>query len=531
MPRTETPSPAGTTRAGARRAAADPFARRRAELARRMRVEGGGVAVVFTAPEVARNRDSEYPYRFDSYFHYLTGFPEPQSVIVVIADAATTRSILFCRSKNEEREIWDGFRYGPDAARERFGMDEAHPFEELDALMPRFLADRPAVFYALGSDAGLDAHVQRWLGAVRAQSRAGVTAPYRALDVTRLLDEMRLIKDDDEIAIMREAARISAAAHVRAMRFTRPGHREYEVEAELLHEFRRHGSEFPAYGSIVAGGANACVLHYRGNDAVLADGDLLLIDAGCELQGYASDITRTFPVNGRFTPAQRDLYDIVLAAQRAAEEATRPGRHFMEPHDAAVRVLAQGMIDCRLLQGSLDGVIESGAYRRFYMHRTGHWLGRDVHDCGDYREPLETAPPRAAKAATTAAPKATAKAAGKGPSAASAKARAKTAGRDDRRGGAGKDAAAAPAQAERPWRKLVPGMVLTIEPGIYVRAADDIPAHFHDIGIRIEDDALVTARGCELITSDVPKRADDIEALMAEGRPAAGARRNRRAGG
>src|SRR5690606_6912107 len=232
--------------------------------------------------------------------------------------------------------------------------------------------------------------------------------------------------DDDELAILRAAARISAGAHVRAMRFARPGHREYEVEAELLHEFRRHGSEFPAYGSIVAGGANACVLHYRGNDAVLADGGLLLIDAGCELQGYASDITRTFPVDGRFTPAQRDLYDIVLAAQRAAEEATRPGRHFMEPHDAAVRVLAQGMIDCRLLQGSLDGVIESGAYRRFYMHRTGHWLGRDVHDCGDYREPLETAPPRAAKAATTAAPKATAKAAGKGPSAACAKARAKT---------------------------------------------------------------------------------------------------------
>src|SRR5690606_16136409 len=503
MPRTESRRIPSTVPTAQRRDAA-PFARRRAELARHMRAEGGGVAVVFTAPVVARNRDTEYPYRFDSYFHHLTGFPEPQSVVVIIADAGAERSILFCRSKNEEREIWDGFRHGPEAARERFGLDEAYPIEELDALMPRLLADRPAVFYALGSDAGLDAHVQRWLGGVRAQSRAGVSAPYRPLDVTRLPHQMRLVKDDDELAIMRAAARISAGAHVRAMRFTRPGCHEYEVEAELLHEFRRHGSEFPAYGSIVAGGANACVLHYRGNDARLADGDLLLIDAGCELQGYASDITRTFPVNGRFSPAQRELYDIVLAAQAAAEAATRPGRHFMEPHDAAVRVLAQGMIDCGLLEGSVDGVIESGAYRRFYMHRTSHWLGRDVHDCGDYREPIEEA--RAAAGGTRA--KATA-------GSATAKAKA-GASRKPRRGGN------APAGApERPWRRLVPGMVLTLEPGIYVRAAADVPAHFHDIGIRIEDDAVVTARGCEILTGDVPKRAADIEALMAEGREAA----------
>ena len=469
----------------------DAFARRRAALAESMRAQGGGLAVIFTAPEVPRNRDSDFPYRFDSYFHYLSGFAEPEAAIVIIAgDVAgspQTRSILFCRSKHEEREIWDGFRHGPKAARKRFGFDEAHAIEELDALMPTLLANQPAVFYSLGTSAQLDASIQRWLGAVRAQARAGVGAPWRALDVTRVLDEMRLVKDADEIAIMRKAAKIAAGAHVRAIRATRPGSYVYEIEAEILYEFRRHGSPFPAYGSIVAGGANACVLHYRENDARLKDGDLLLIDAGCELDGYASDITRTFPVNGRFSAAQRDLYDIVLASQRAAEKATRPGRHFMEPHDAAVKVLAQGMIDCKLLKGSLGGVIESGSYRRFYMHRTGHWLGRDVHDCGDYREP-DTKPAAAG--------------AGTGKRATASRKAAATA-----------DAAAS---AAKPWRRLKPGMVLTIEPGIYVRAADDVPKAFHDIGIRIEDDALVTETGCEILTSDVPKAAAEIEALMAE---------------
>nr|MBA3480152.1 aminopeptidase P N-terminal domain-containing protein [Lautropia sp.] len=365
----------------------DEFARRRAALADSMRAQGGGLAVVFTAPEVPRNRDSDFPYRYDSYFHYLSGFPEPEAAVVIIAGEGATRSLLFCRSKHAEREIWDGFRFGPKAARRRFRFDEAHPIEELDALLPKLLADQPSIFYSLGTSAELDAHVQRWLAAVRAQARAGVSAPFRALDVTRVLDEMRLIKDEQEIAVMRKAARIAALAHMRAMRSTRPGSLEYEIEAEILYEFRRHGSQFPAYGSIVAGGANACVLHYRGNDARLRDGDLLLIDAGCELDGYASDITRTFPVNGRFNPAQRDLYDLVLAAQRAAEKATRPGRHFMEPHDAAVKVLVQGMLDLKLLKGSVDGALDSGSYRRFYMHRTSHWLGRDVHDCGDYREP------------------------------------------------------------------------------------------------------------------------------------------------
>ena len=440
-------------------------ARRRERLADLMRARGGGVAFVPTAPEVVRNRDSHYPYRPDSYFHYLTGFPEPEAALAVVADGSTTRSILFCRERNQEREIWDGFRHGPERARERFGVDEARPIAELDAEMAKLLADRAAVFHPLAAGGDGDTHVQRWLAAVRAQARAGVVAPSAAIDVRALLDELRLVKDDAEIDTMRRAARISAAAHVRAMRATAPGRHEYEIEAELLYEFRRQGSQFPAYGSIVAGGANACVLHYRENDQPLRAGTLLLIDAGCELDNYASDITRTFPVDGRFTGPQRTLYDVVLAAQAAAIDATRPGARFTDPHDAAVRVLAQGMIDCRLIEGSLDGAIESGAYKRFYMHRTGHWLGMDVHDCGDYREPGEAAAPG----------------------------------------------------AEKPWRVLRPGMVLTIEPGLYVRAADDVPEAFRDIGIRIEDDALVTEGGCEILTGDVPKAPDEIEALMRAG--------------
>ncbi len=436
-------------------------ASRRSRLAATMRAQGGGVAIVFTAPEKARNRDAHYPYRWDSHFYWLTGFPEPEAVVVVVAGADSEESILFCREKNEEREIWDGWRHGPELARERFGFERSFTIDKLDEELPKLLADQPAVWHAMGSDAALDARLRGWLDAVRAQARAGVTAPARAFDVLHVLDEMRLVKDAHELDIMRRAAKISADAHVRAMRAARPGRREYEIEAELLHAFRAAGSQYPAYGSIVAAGRNACVLHYVSNDAVMADGDLLLIDAGCELDGYASDITRTFPVNGRFGGPQRTLYDIVLASQHAAIDATRPGARFTDPHDAAVRVLAQGMIDCGLVQGSVDAAIESGAYRRFYMHRTGHWLGMDVHDCGDYREPGEPA-----------------------------------------------------GEGGRPWRILRPGMVLTVEPGIYVRAADDVPQAFHDIGIRIEDDAVVTENGCEIITGDVPKAAGEIEALM-----------------
>lgn len=437
---------------------------RRLRLAEQMRERGGGVAVLSTAPEVVRNRDTHYPFRPDSYFWYLSGFPEPEATVVIDARTDTPRSILFCREKNAERETWDGFRWGPDAAAVQFGFDEARPIAALEAAMPELLADAPAVYHGLGLSASADAALQRWLTAVRAQARAGVSAPSAAWDVHGILDEMRLVKDAHEIALMRQAARISAAAHVRAMRATAPGRTEYEIEAELLHEFRRRGAAAPAYGSIVASGGNACVLHYHENDATLRDGDLLLIDAGCEFAGYASDITRTWPIGGRFSGPQRAVYDVVLAAQSAAIERTRPGARFMDPHEAAVRVLAQGLIDLGILQGTLEGVIESGAYRRFYMHRTGHWLGMDVHDCGSYREPAQ------------------------------------------------------PAQHghEKPWRVLRPGMVTTVEPGLYIRAADDVPQAFHDIGIRIEDDAHVTADGCEILTGDVPKAASEIEALMRE---------------
>jgi Xaa-Pro aminopeptidase len=428
---------------------------RRDELAKAI---GAGVAVVPTAPERIRNRDTHYPYRFDSHFYYLTGFAEPEATLVIVA-GPSPKTLLFCREKNEEREVWDGFRYGPQAARERFGFDEAHPVEALDEAMAALLENQPALLYPLGDDPARDLRAAQWLNAVRARARSGVAAPDRLQDVRAVIDEQRLIKDAHELALMRRSARIASAAHRRAMQTARPGRNEYEVEAELLYEFRRAGAQFPAYWPIVAGGANACVLHYVFNNAPLADGDLLLIDAGCELDGYASDITRTFPVNGRFTAAQREVYEIVLAAQLAAIEKVRAGNMWNEPHDAAVRVLAQGMLDLKLVSGSLDQVLEKETYKRFYMHRTGHWLGLDVHDAGDYKR-------------------------------------------------AGK------------WRALEPGMVLTVEPGLYIRAAPDVPERLHDIGVRIEDDVAVSARGCEVLTAEAPKRIDDIEALMRDGRRA-----------
>jgi Xaa-Pro aminopeptidase len=421
---------------------------RRARLAQAMQ---GGVAILPTAPERIRNRDTHYPYRFDSHFYYLTGFPEPEAALVIVA-GPQPRSLLFCREKNEERETWDGFRFGPQNARERFGFDEAYPISELDAKVAGLLGDQPALYYPVGADAEWDARAMGWLNAVRANARAGVGAPERVQDVRGLVDEMRLVKDAHELDVMRRAAAISAVAHQRAIRAARPGRFEYELEAELLYEFRRGGAEFPAYWPIVAGGANACVLHYVSNDAMLRDGDLVLIDAGCELGGYASDITRCFPVGARFSAAQREVYEVVLAAQAAAIAKVRGGSAWNEPHDAAVRVLAQGMLDLKLLSGSLEEVLEKETYRRFYMHRTGHWLGLDVHDAGDYKR-------------------------------------------------AGK------------WRTLAPGMVLTVEPGLYLRAAGDVPERLHGIGVRIEDDVLVTANGCEVITSATPKSIADIEAL------------------
>jgi len=428
------------------------YARRRAALLAQMQ---HGVAIVPTAPERVRNRDSEYLYRFDSYFYYLCGFQEPEAVLVLVAGAGA-QSILFCREKNLERETWDGFRYGPDAAKEAFGVDAAYSIGQLDEKLPALMANQPALHYAPGMDPDWDARIMGWLNQVRAQGRTGISAPQSIHDVRAALDEMRLVKDGHELALMRRAAGISAKAHERAMRATRPGRMEYEIEAELLYEFRRHGAQFPAYWPIVAGGANACVLHYSDNSARLDDGALLLIDAGCELDGYASDITRTFPVSGKFSSPQKDIYDLVLAAQAAAIGATRPGATWDTPHESAVRVLAQGMIDFGLCQGTLDQVLETGDYKRFYMHRTGHWLGLDVHDAGEYK-------------------------------------------------------------LDGNWRPLKEGMMLTVEPGCYIRPGDGVPKAYWNIGVRIEDDVLVTKGGCEVITAATPKSVAEIEALVGHG--------------
>jgi Xaa-Pro aminopeptidase len=457
---------------------ANPYALRRARLAAQLGADG--VAIIPTAPERQRNRDSDFLYRHDSYFYYLTGFTEPNAWLVLAGDG---RASLFCAPKDLEREIWDGLRLGPGAAPAALGVDEAFTVDELDGRLPRLLENKAAVWYPFATYKGLESRIDGWLSTVRARVRFGALCPEEQRDLCGPLDEMRLVKDLFEQDVMRRAAQISARGHVRAMqlsaRMLREGRdvREYHLDAELLHEFRLGGSQYPAYGSIVAAGANACVLHYRADVAPVRDGELVLIDAGCELDGYASDITRTFPANGRFTGPQRALYELVLASQEAAAAVTRPGRRFNDPHEAAVRVLAQGMLDLGLLDankvGSLDDVIDKRAYFPFYMHRTGHWLGMDVHDCGSYVEPTEV-------------------------------------GEVSER----KDPLSNEIIKNRPSRILHPGMVLTIEPGIYVRPGEGVPEQFYNIGIRIEDDALVTEGGCELISRGVPVGADEIEALM-----------------
>ena len=411
-----------------------------------------GIAIIPTAPEVLRNGDAHYAFRHDSSFYYLTGFTEPEAVLVLVA-GNHPQSILFCREKNLEREIWDGHRCGPDAACEQFGVDASYPIAQLDEKLVELMGNQPVLFYPLGVDASWDTRIIKLRAAAQEKSRTGIRAPDEVHDVRTLLNEMRLFKDEHELDLMRRAAEISTGAHRRAMQFARAGEFEYEVEAEFLHEFCRHGARFPAYTSIVAGGANACTLHYVENNAQLKDGDLLLIDAGCEFEGYASDITRTFPVNGKFTAAQKDVYEIVLAAQAAAIACATIEHHWNVPHEAALRVLAQGFIDLKLCHGTIDEVIESGSYRQFYMHRTGHWLGMDVHDVGGYK--------------------------------------------------IGED-----------WRQLQAGMVLTVEPGCYIRPADNVPEALWNIGIRIEDDVLVTAQGNEVLTTAAPKTVASIEELM-----------------
>lgn len=433
--------------------------RRRRELARAIGPEG--VLVVPAAHEVTRNRDVHYPFRQSSDFAWLTGFPEPDAVAVLAPKRKDGEFVLFCRPKDPEREIWDGHRFGTEGAVEHFGAHAAHPLSELDEKLPALLADRKRVYYPLGVDADFDLQVMGWLRAVRAQARKGVSAPTELVTSDTLLHERRLIKAKGELATMRRAAGISAAAHRRLMQACRPGLNEQQLEAAFLHACAEQGARFQAYPPIVGGGANACVLHYIDNAAVLADGDLVLVDAGCELDDYASDITRTFPVNGRFSAPQRTLYELVLAAQRAAIAAVKPGKRWDAPHKAALKVLTRGLVDLGFIEGSRKDVpqlIKDEKYKPFYMHRTGHWLGMDVHDVGSYKQ-------------------------------------------------------------NGTWRELEPGMVMTIEPGLYVAPDAEVPAQFRGIGIRIEDDVLVTEDGHEVLSRDVPKDVEAIERLMA-GAPA-----------
>mgnify|MGYP002132632812 FL=1 len=412
------------------------------------------VAIVPAALHYRRNRDTEYRFRQDSDFYYLSGFAEPEALLVLLPGRAEGEFVMFCRPRDREMEIWNGYRAGPEGAINDFGAQQAFTIDELDQRLPELLAGRDRVYAPMGVQPTFDQRLAGWLGSVRAKTRAGVRAPSALHLLDAALHPLRLIKSAAELAIMQRAADLSAEGHRRAMALAAPGRYEYELEAELLHTFARHGCQAPAYGSIVGSGANACILHYGENDRCMQDGDLVLIDAGGELDHYAADITRTFPVNGRFSAPQKDLYEVVLAAQLAAIASVRPGASWQAPHDAAVRVLTQGLVDHGLLQGSVDGLIESNAFRRFYMHRTGHWLGMDVHDVGDY-------------------------------------------------------------QIDGQWRPLSAGMVLTVEPGLYVSPDDEtVAAHWRGIGIRIEDDVAVTAQGHHVLSAKAPKAVAEIEALV-----------------
>ena len=428
------------------------FARRRRHLMDLMGPDS--IAVLPNALEMVRNRDVHFPYRSDSHFHYLTGFDEPESVMVLIPGREHGEFVLFCRERNLEKEIWDGYRAGLDGAISSFAADDAYPIADLDEILPGLMEDKEKVYYTMGSQQAFDQRMVNWLNHLRQASRSGKHSPTEIIELEHILGELRLYKSSQEVKAMKHAAKASVAAHIRAMQATRPGKWEYEIEAELLHEFMRHGCRSPAYPSIVGGGENGCILHYIENNQKLKNNDLLLIDAGAEYDCYAADITRTFPVNGKFTPAQRELYQIVLDAQHAAIDAVRPGNHWNQPHEAAVKVLTEGLLRLGILKGELNELLEKQAYREFYMHRTCHWLGLDVHDVGDYKV-----------------------------------------------GGT--------------WRLLEPGMVLTIEPGLYIRDLAHVPAKYHFTGIRIEDDVLVTKDGHDVLSAGAPKEIADIEALMA----------------
>ena len=429
------------------------FARRRKEL---MAMIGkDAIAIVPAAPERTRSRDTLYPYRQDSDFHYLCGFPEPEAVLVLIPSRAQGQFIVFCRERDRERETWDGYRAGPEGACDQYGADDAFPITDMDDILPGLLEGKGKVYSAIGKDKDFDQRLMEWVNSIRAKARTGAVPPGEFVDLDHLLHENRLFKKPAELKLMRKAAKISAEAHCRAMRASKPGLNEYQLQAEIEHTFAMEGASFPAYTSIVGGGDNACILHYVENNQPLNDGDLVLIDAGCEYQHYAADITRTFPVNGRFSPEQKAIYELVLKAQLAGIEAARAGNHWDAPHQATVQVITAGLVKLGLLKGSVKKLIADGAYSEFYMHRAGHWLGIDVHDVGDYKVDGE-------------------------------------------------------------WRLLEPGMVMTIEPGIYI-APDHkkVAKKWRGIGVRIEDDVAITRKGTEVLTAAVPKTVAEIEALMA----------------
>ena len=428
------------------------YAKRRKALMEKM--SPNSIAILASAPVTVRNRDVEHPFRQDSDFYYLSGFDEEHSVLVLIPGREHGEYVLFCQEKIKEQEIWTGRRVGPEAAPDTLGCDDAFPITDIDDILPGLIEGKDRIYANLGTSPEFDQKLMQWVNHIKAQVRSGATPPHEFSALDHLLHELRLVKSPAEVEVMRHAAEISAEAHTRAMQTVRPGMREYQLEAELMQIFMAAGSRWPAYPSIVGAGDNACILHYTRNDDVIDDGDLILIDAGCELDYYASDITRTFPSNGRFSEPQRTLYQLVLDAQYAAIEATKPGNHWNQPHEAAVQVLVEGLVELVLLEGAVDELIESQAYRQFYMHKTGHWLGMDVHDVGEYRVDGE-------------------------------------------------------------WRTLQPGMVLTIEPGLYVAPDDDsVDEKWRGIGIRIEDDVVVTEEGCDILTKDVVKEIADIEALM-----------------
>ena len=442
-----------STRTQGRREAVRPgaeFARRRHQLMRMIGREG--MAILPAAPVRHRNGDVEYDYRQDSHFYYVTGFAEPEAVAVLVPGRPQAEYLLFVREHDPLRESWEGARAGTDGAVERFGADDAFPIADIDEILPGLMEDRSRIFYSMGIHPEFDPRIVGWVNGLRAQSRLGAGAPQEFAALSHLLDDMRLYKSRIEQARLRRAAEVAVGAHRRAMRFARPGRMEYEVMAEVLHEFRSHNADI-SYHPIVGGGANACVMHYRNNDQPLCEGDLLLLDAGCELDYYASDITRTFPVGGRFTVPQRAVYEVVLEAQRQAIDKVRAGNHWNDPHEAAVRAITAGLVDLGLLRGRVSQLIKESAYRQFFDHRTGHWLGLDVHDVGDYKVGGE-------------------------------------------------------------WRVLEPGMALTVEPGLYIRPSPGVPREFWNIGVRIEDDVLVTAGDPEVMSGALEKDPDALEALV-----------------